>query len=114
MAVAIMCVFSLTNVLDSIPIKPVFSRETTSSCSNITTYIDKNEGPDNFDVAYEVEKNLKIIMSPSVQYSAPETYIKHHQNEYHAILKMGDDALNYMLSQFAEGKVEGLKAHIMT
>jgi len=69
--------------------------------------------PEESDIAAKVEKNLEIIMSSPKEDSNPWSYIEHHQNEYHTILKMGDNALNYMLSQFAEGKADGLKAHIM-
>ena len=69
--------------------------------------------PEESDSAAEVEKNLEIIMSSPQEESNPWAYIEHHQNEYDTILKMGDNALNYMLSKFAEGKADGLKAHIM-
>lgn len=69
--------------------------------------------PEESDIAAKVEENLKIIMSSPMEESNPWSYIEHHQNEYHTILKMGDTALNYLLSQTAEFKANGLKAHIM-
>jgi hypothetical protein len=65
------------------------------------------------DIPQEVEKNIEVIMSSPKEASNPYVYIQSHQNEYHNILKMGDYALEYMLSQFEQNKAEGLKAHIM-
>lgn len=61
----------------------------------------------------KVERNLEIIMSSPSQASNPGAYIEAHQREFQNIIKMGDDALNYMLSQFKNGEAKGLKAHIM-
>ncbi len=65
------------------------------------------------DVSIAVEKNLEIIMSSPKKSSAPDDYIKVHQNEYENIVKMGDEALEYMLSLFEHGNTKDLKAHIM-
>lgn len=69
--------------------------------------------PEESDIAAIVEKNLEIIMSSPIEDSNPWSYIENHPNEYETILKMGDNALNYMLSQFAKGKENGLKGQIM-
>lgn len=61
----------------------------------------------------KVEELLQIIMSSPKTSSNPYDYIKAHQNEYETILKMGHDALDYMLSLFEKGENSGLKAHIM-
>lgn len=65
------------------------------------------------NIISEVEKNLKVIMSSPAQSSNSGDYIKAHQNEYENIVKMGDGALEYMLSWFEYGDTKGLKAHIM-
>lgn len=61
----------------------------------------------------EVEKNLEIIMSSPKTSSNSSDYIKIHRKEYENILKMGDEALEYMLSLFKDKKTKGLKSHIM-
>ncbi|HHV63523.1 MAG TPA: hypothetical protein GXX46_00340 [Peptococcaceae bacterium] len=44
----------------------------------------------------------------------PRAYIQAHREEYEKIIKFGgEEALQFMLSQFASGKVEGLRGHIM-
>ncbi|MEW6171778.1 MAG: M56 family metallopeptidase [Bacillota bacterium] len=111
-AIAIMAIVAvgalcLTNPLDNTP-KEVKGYNAETLYKHETKYV-----PEESDIAAEVEKHLQIIMSSPKEDSNPLSYIEHHQNEYHTILKMGDNALNYMLSQFAEGKADGLKAHIM-
>lgn len=62
----------------------------------------------------QIEKSLGIIMSSPVTSSNPYDYIKAHQNEYESILKMGDEALEYLLAQFEKGgNSNGLRGHIM-
>lgn len=61
----------------------------------------------------QIEKYLEIIMSSPGTSSNPYDYIKAHQNEYESILKMGDEALNYLLAQFAKGGNNDLRGHIM-
>lgn len=65
------------------------------------------------DIENKVEYLLQTIMSSPLTSSAPGDYIKEHQKEYETILKLGDDALVYMLAEFERGKNEGLKGHIM-
>ncbi|MCX7614234.1 MAG: DUF4825 domain-containing protein [Clostridiales bacterium] len=65
------------------------------------------------DISGRVETRLESIMSSPKEASNPEAYINAHRNEYEEILKMGDDALSYMLSQFGEGRADGLKGQIM-
>ncbi|GAA0722390.1 hypothetical protein GCM10008905_13820 [Clostridium malenominatum] len=65
------------------------------------------------DVKDKVEKNLKVIMSSPKSSSNPQDYIEAHHNEYHNILKMGEEALQYMLTVFESKEVKGIKAHIM-
>ncbi|RCX07346.1 beta-lactamase regulating signal transducer with metallopeptidase domain [Anaerobacterium chartisolvens] len=60
-----------------------------------------------------IEKYLEIIISSPQPSSNPSDYIKAHSNEYESILKMGDEALNYLLVQFKKGGNNGLKGHIM-
>lgn len=64
--------------------------------------------------AYDLEKSLNIIMSSPLSSSNPQDYIRTHQDEYEKILKYGgEEALQYMLNQFEQGKGEGLRGHIM-
>lgn len=65
------------------------------------------------DIGIRVEKLLQIIMSSPMTSSSPSNYDKAHQYEYETIIKMGDEALKYMLSLFEKGEDGGLKAHIM-
>lgn len=61
-----------------------------------------------------VENNLKIIMSSPKESSNPRDYIKAHQNEYEDIIKYGnEEVLEYMLSQFKEDNVEGLRGQLV-
>ncbi|WZL72381.1 M56 family metallopeptidase [Clostridiaceae bacterium 35-E11] len=66
-----------------------------------------------WEIGMKVEELLQTIMSSPKESSDPKDYIEAHQNEYETILKIGDGALQYMLSLFEQGKNEGLKAHIM-
>jgi hypothetical protein len=69
---------------------------------------------DENEIAKLVEENLAIIMSSPKQASNPYAYIQAHQEEYENIKKLGGEkALQYMLSQFESGNVEGLRGHIM-
>lgn len=61
----------------------------------------------------QIEKYLEIIMSSPKTSSNPYDYIKTHRNEYESILKMGDEALNYLLAQFENGGNNGLRGYIM-
>lgn len=65
------------------------------------------------DIVYLIENNLQIIMSSPLDSSRPEDYIDAHRDEYENILKQGDNALNYLLSQFEKGDSNGLRGHIM-
>ena len=61
----------------------------------------------------EVENNLEAIMSSPMTSSNQNDYIAAHQKEYQTILKMGEGALNYMLSCFEKGEGDTLKGYIM-
>lgn len=61
----------------------------------------------------EIENYLKVIISSPKESSNPKDYINAHQEEYYSILKMGDDALDYLLSQFKKGSSNNLKGYIM-
>ncbi len=52
----------------------------------------------------EIEFRLDILTQASTS-SNPGDYIKAHPKEYEDILKMGDQALEYLLAQFRENKV---------
>ncbi|NLN41834.1 MAG: antirepressor regulating drug resistance protein, partial [Clostridiales bacterium] len=53
-------------------------------------------------------------MSSPKQSSNLHAYIQAQQEEYENIKKLGGEkALQYMLSQFESGNVEGLRGHIM-
>jgi len=63
---------------------------------------------------FDVEGNLAIIMSSPQTSSNPQDYISAHQEEYEEMIKYGgEEALQYMLSQFETGNAEGLRGHIM-
>lgn len=54
-----------------------------------------------------VEEDLKAILASPLTSSNPNDYIEAHRKEYEDILKFGgEDALNYMLSQFKNGNVK--------
>lgn len=63
--------------------------------------------------AYDLEKNINMIMSSPPSSSNPQDYIRAHE-DYKRILKYGgEEALQYMLNQFEQGKGEGLRGQIM-
>lgn len=64
-------------------------------------------------ISENVERNLELITESPAASSNPVDYIRAHQKEYETILKMGDDALIYLLSLFEQREVNGLKAHVM-
>lgn len=68
---------------------------------------------ESWDIGMKVEELLQTIMSSPKESSNPKDYIKAHQDAYETIVKMGDEALQYMLSLFDQGEDQGLKAHIM-
>lgn len=64
--------------------------------------------------SFDVEGNLDIIMSSPKTSSNPQDYINDHQKEYENFFKYGgEDALQYMLTQFETGNAEGLRGQIM-
>ena len=66
------------------------------------------------EISELVEKNLAVIMSSPKEASNSDAYIRAHQQEYENIIKFGGEkALQYMLSQFASGKADGLRGQIM-
>ncbi len=66
------------------------------------------------DIAKFVEDNLNVIMSSPKTSSNPQDYINAHKNEYENFFKYGgEDALQYMLTQFEAGNAEGLRGQIM-
>ncbi len=65
------------------------------------------------ETAAAVELNLSDIMSSPAYSSNPGDYIDAHREKYEAILKLGQPALDYMLSCFENGEGDTLKGHIM-
>ncbi|MGI6066444.1 MAG: hypothetical protein ACOYI2_08135 [Bacillota bacterium] len=66
------------------------------------------------DVEKLVEENLKVIMSDPKTSSNPQDYIDAHPDVYEDIKKFGgEDALQYMLSQFEAGNAAGLRGQLM-
>lgn len=61
----------------------------------------------------EIDNKQQDTVIPIAVSSNPQDYIDAHRQEYENILKMGDEALQYMLAQFQVGEAKGLKAHIM-
>lgn len=61
-----------------------------------------------------VEENLAIIMSSPKESSNPQAYIDAHPLDYEKIKKYGgEEALQYMLSQFEAGNADGLRGQLM-
>ncbi|MCR6546395.1 M56 family metallopeptidase [Dehalobacterium formicoaceticum] len=76
--------------------------------------MDSDMDSDTTDIAKLVEDNISIIMSSPKTSSNPQDYINAHQNEYENFFKYGgEDALQYMLTQFEAGNAEGLRGQIM-
>jgi len=74
---------------------------------------DKGETGHN-EIADLVEDNLAAIISSPQSFSDPQDYINAHQEEYESIIKYGgEEALQYMLSQFKNGNADGLRGYIM-
>jgi len=67
------------------------------------------------DKSFEfVENNLSIIMSSPKESSNPMDYIKAHQMEYGNIIKYGnEEVLEYLLFQFENNNVEGLRGQLI-
>lgn len=66
------------------------------------------------DIKKLVEENLSVILSSPKESSNPQDYINAHENEYENFFKYGgEDALQYMLTQFEAGNAEGLRGQIM-
>jgi hypothetical protein len=85
------------------------SKEEFSKLINGTSVIGKNE-----DVKKLVEDNLSVILSSPKESSNPQNYINAHEKEYENFFKYGgEDALQYMLSQFEAGNAEGLRGQVM-
>ncbi|HZX45850.1 MAG TPA: M56 family metallopeptidase [Clostridia bacterium] len=60
-----------------------------------------------------VEEKIKIILSSPKESSNPQDYIDAHWKEYEGILKLGNEALDYLLSEFEKGVENDLRGHIM-
>lgn len=77
-----------------------------------TSSVSNNDMKD--QMSFDVEGNLAIIMSSPQTSSNPQDYISSHLEEYEEIIKYGgEEALQYMLSQFEAGNAEGLRGNIM-
>jgi len=85
------------------------SKEEFSKLINATSTIGKN-----VDIEKLVEDNLSVILSSPKESSNPQDYINAHKNEYENFFKYGgEDALQYMLTQFEVGNAQGLRGQIM-
>lgn len=60
-----------------------------------------------------VEDSLTAMMSFPLHSSNPEDYVKANDKAYEEILKYGEDALPYLLSQFKLGNADGLRGQLM-
>lgn len=80
------------------------------SLSEVTSYPTEDTKA---ETSSAIEEKLAIILSSPLTSSAIQPYIDAHQTEYQDILKMGEPALEHLLSEFADGHAEGLKGQIM-
>jgi hypothetical protein len=65
------------------------------------------------DVAGQVEAALEIIMSSPKTSSNPADYLAAHPDDVKEILKLGDQALDYLLGCFAKDGENDLRGYIM-
>ena len=85
------------------------SKEEFGKLINATSTVGKN-----VEIEKLVEDNLSVILSSPKESSNPQDYINVHKNEYENFFKYGgEDALQYMLTQFEVGNAEGLRGQIM-
>lgn len=79
-----------------------------------TAPVSENNIREQMNSGFDVEGNLAIIMSSPKTSSNPQDYINAHEKEYENFIKYGgEDALQYMLTQFKIGNAEGLREQIM-
>lgn len=78
------------------------------SLLNSSTTKDNND-----QLGKKIDAYLEIIMSSPRTSSNPYDYIKAHQEEYDNIIKYGNDALRYLLSQFKTNQASGLRGFII-
>ena len=72
------------------------SKEDFGKLINATSTFGKN-----VEIEKLVEDNLSVILSSPKESSNPQDYINAHKNEYENFFKYGgEDALQYMLTQF--------------
>ena len=89
--------------------KLIYGTSAKVNSSNGTSDIIKGE-----DIKKFVEDSLSVILSSPKASSNPQDYINAHRNEYENFFKFGgEEALQYMLSQFEAGNAEGLRGYIM-
>ncbi|MEI7885486.1 MAG: M56 family metallopeptidase [Clostridia bacterium] len=70
-------------------------------------------GTDSDTIKSIVEANIAEIMSSPKASSNPKDYIDAHQNAYENIVKQGEEALTYLLQQFAAGDNNNLRGQLM-
>ncbi len=70
-------------------------------------------GADSDTIGSIVEANITEIMTSPKESSDPQAYIDAHQNAYENIVKQGEEALNYLLQQFAIGDNNNLRGRLM-
>ena len=99
---------TLISIIKTAPGARSITEESEQSIKELPKVKDENE------ITKLVEENLEIIMSSPKEASNPYAYIQAHQEEYENIKKLGgEEALQYMLSQFESGNAEGIREHIM-
>ena len=88
---------------------------------NIIPHVSKSEREEGqigmelyaYQVKVMVDSNLETIMSSPMESSNPQDYMDAHDDECQNIVKLGDEALDYILYEFQAGNEEGLREHIM-
>ena len=92
-------------------------RKYSDNAGNLKSLIDiinnKNFSIPDVPIGKKIDKYLEAIVSSPKTSSNPYDYINAHRTEYESILKMGDAAYDYILSEFHKTESNDLKGYIM-
>jgi len=76
-----------------------------STASNVKQQLDNNQ-------ISKIKANLIIISSSPKISSNPHDYINAHKSEYNEIIQMGNPVVDYFVSEFKKGNLNGITAWI--